>query len=39
MNPSIKSFIQVAPLACSLGAELRNVQLRAASLDTELVSD
>jgi hypothetical protein len=29
----------VPPLSCSIGDELRNVQLRAASLDTELVSD
>ena len=39
MNPATQYFIQVAPLSCSIGDELRNVQLRAASLDTELVSD
>jgi hypothetical protein len=31
--------IQVAPLSCSIGAELRNIQLGAASRDPELVCD
>ena len=38
MNSVTQSFIRVAPLSCSISAELRNVQHRAALLDPELVS-
>jgi hypothetical protein len=39
MNLASQSSIPVAPLSSSMGAELRNVQLSAASRDPELVSD
>ena len=38
MNPTTPSSIQVEPLTCSIGAELRNVQLGAASRDPEQVA-
>jgi hypothetical protein len=39
MNPAIQSSTQVAPPSCSIAAELRNVQLSAATRDPELVCD
>jgi hypothetical protein len=39
MNPATQPSIQVAPPSCSIGGELRNVQLSAASRDPELVCD
>jgi len=39
MNSATQSSIQVAPPSCSIGAELRNVQLSAASRDPEQVCD
>ena len=38
MNSAISSSLQVEPLTCAIGAELRNVQLGAASRDTALVA-
>ena len=38
MNSATSSSIQVEPLTCAIGAELRNVQLAAASRDTVLVA-
>ena len=38
MNSATPSSIQVEPLTCAIGAELRNVQLGAASRDTALVA-
>jgi hypothetical protein len=39
MNPATRSSIPVAPPSCRIGAELRNIQLGAASRDRELVCD
>ena len=39
MNPATQSSIQVEPLTCSIGAELSNVNLGAASRDPELVAE
>ena len=38
MNPATQSSIQVEPLTCSIGAQLSNVSLGAASRDPELVA-